>query len=193
MNAANAAKKAVTNVLNYISQFTCQNPGQATQQPPAESSSEKAEASSVDVAGTPKKDDNDNDNNDDDDDSDSNNNSSDSSGQSSIPVKDQVTAKNGLQYQSNPKHTLGQPGNSPRAGIEPSNSLELFEQSVQSTKRPNQRYAYDIETGFLHRFFNDGNGTWHWSGSTEPGPNALSSSQIPIDIRRFFHLPGKGW
>ena len=23
----------------------------------------------------------------------------------------------------------------------------------------------NIETNILHRFYNDGNGTWHWSGS----------------------------
>ncbi len=34
--------------------------------------------------------------------------------------------KNGLTYKSNTKHTRGQPGNRPNAGIEPKNSFELF-------------------------------------------------------------------
>jgi|GEM_PF-4861446 hypothetical protein len=41
---------------------------------------------------------------------------------SNIPVKDKTKASNGLDYQSNPKHTPGQPGNRPNAGIEPKNS-----------------------------------------------------------------------
>jgi len=41
--------------------------------------------------------------------------------------------KNGLTYKSNPKHTRGQPGNRPNAGIEPRNSFELFENSRVST------------------------------------------------------------
>ena len=78
---------------------------------------------------------------------------------SGVPVSEKTKASNGLDYQSNPKHTPGQPGNRPNAGIEPQNSLELFDNSVQSTKKPTQRYAYDESTAILHRFFNNGNGT----------------------------------
>ena len=112
---------------------------------------------------------------------------------SGIPVPEKTKASNGLDYQSNPKHTLGQPGNSPNAGIEPQNSLELFGNSVQSTKNPNQRYAYDESTGTLHRFFNDGNGTWHWSGSTNQGQNSIRGTDVPNDIKNIFDLPKKGW
>ena len=51
----------------------------------------------------------------------------------------------------------------------------------------------DSTTNTLHRFFNDGNGTWHWSGSTNQGVNSLSANEIPIDIKRLFGLQGKGW
>ena len=61
------------------------------------------------------------------------------------------------------------------------------------TSKPNQRYSYDSTTNTLHRFFNDGNGTWHWSGSTNQGVNSLSANEIPIDIKRLFGLQGKGW
>lgn len=98
-----------------------------------------------------------------------------------------------MDYQSNPKHTPGQTGYRQNAGIEPKNSLDLFGESVASTKNVNQRYAYDELTNTLHRFFNDGNGTWHWSGSTNQGANSLTSGDVPIDIRRYFGLPGKGW
>ncbi len=112
---------------------------------------------------------------------------------SGVPVSEKTKASNGLDYQSNPKHTPGQPGNRPNAGIEPQNSLELFGNSVQSTKNPNQRYTYDESTGTLHRFFNDGNGTWHWSGSTNQGRNSIHGADVPNDIKNIFDLPKKGW
>ena len=112
---------------------------------------------------------------------------------SSIPVKDKVRAGNGLDYKSNPKHTPGHQGFKPDAGIEPKNSLELFEKSVASTRKPNQRFTFDSETNTLHRFFNDGNGTWHWSGSTNQGVNSITGDQVPNDIKNYFGLPKKGW
>ena len=84
-------------------------------------------------------------------------------------------------------------GNKLSAGIEPSNSLELFENSIESPVRPDVRFAYDELTGTLHRFFNDGNGVWHWSGSTNQGRNSLTGDEIPIDIKRLFKLRRKGW
>nr|WP_243759581.1 RHS repeat-associated core domain-containing protein [[Clostridium] symbiosum] len=111
-----------------------------------------------------------------------------------VPVKEKTKASNGLDYQSNPKHTPGQPGNRPNAGIEPKNSLDLFGESVPSTSKPNQRFTYDAETSTLHRFYNDGNGTWHWSGSTNQGANStITGSQVPNDIKNIFGLPKKGW
>lgn len=112
---------------------------------------------------------------------------------SGVPVAERTTAANGLDYQSNPKHTPGQPGNRPNAGIEPQNSLDLFAASVQSSQNPNQRFTYDGETGTLHRFYNDGNDTWHWSGSTNQGENSLKGSQVPSDIKKTLGLPKKGW
>lgn len=112
---------------------------------------------------------------------------------SGIPVKDKTRALNGSDYQLNPKHTPGQPGYNSNAGIEPRNSLDLFGESVPSTAKPDQRFTFDKNTNTLHRFFNDGNGTWHWSGSTNQGANSLTSGGVPIDIRRLLGLPGKGW
>ena len=120
-------------------------------------------------------------------------NSNNSNNGSSLPVEEKTTARNGLNYQSNPKHTPGQAGNRPDAGIEPKNSLELFENSVPSSQNPNQRFAFDKETNTLHRFYNDGNGTWHWSGSTNQGANSLTGKQVPNDIKNIFGLPKKGW
>ena len=121
------------------------------------------------------------------------NNKKEASKNGPLPVKEPVKASNGLYYQSNAKHTLGQMGNKLSAGIEPSNSLELFENSIESPVRPDVRFAYDELTGTLHRFFNDGNGVWHWSGSTNQGSNSLTGDQIPIEIKRLFKLRRKGW
>lgn len=79
------------------------------------------------------------------------------------------------------------------AGIEPSNSLDLFADSVPSTKKTNQRFTYDNDTNTLHRFFNDNNDVWHWSGSTNQGANSLRGNQVPNDKKNLFNLPKKGW
>ena len=112
-----------------------------------------------------------------------------------VPVPERKKASNGLGYKSNPKHTPGQPGNRPNAGTEPRDSFELFGDSTPSNKNPRQRYTYEKSTGTLHRFSpteNDGS-LWHWSGSTNQGPNSLKGSQVPNDIKNLFHLPKKGW
>ena len=113
--------------------------------------------------------------------------------QGGIPVKEKTKTENGLYYQSNPKHTPGHVGFNASAGVEPKNSLELFENSVESSIKANHRYTFDSDTNTLHRFFSDGNGTWHWSGSTNQGINSLTSAQIPSDIKKMFNLSKKGW
>ncbi|ADO50545.1 putative adhesin/hemagglutinin/hemolysin [[Enterobacter] lignolyticus SCF1] len=103
---------------------------------------------------------------------------------SAIPVSEPVTANNGLVYKSNPKHTLGQQGNRPNAGIEPKNSLSLFEQSIPSTKQYQNkevRFAVDSD-GNIHRFEGT-NGQYHWNGSTGD-KNALASDQIPSAVQK---------
>ena len=110
-----------------------------------------------------------------------------------VPVQNVTTASNGLSYRSNSKHTLGEAGNRANAGIEPSNSLELFGKSIPSSKNSNVRFAYDDTTKTLHRFFGDDNGIWHWSGATNQGRNSLSQRDVPIEIIRIYDLKRKGW
>jgi len=108
------------------------------------------------------------------------------------PVTETTTASNGLDYRSNPKHTLGGVGNSLKAGIEPRNSLDLFGDSVLG--KNGNRYALDSD-GSLHRFADSNDGSWHWNGSTgqsSPRPN-LTSKQAGNDILNKFGLPKKGW
>ena len=98
-----------------------------------------------------------------------------------LPISETVTADNGLQVVSNSKHTPGMPGNNPKAGTEPSNSLDLFNSTVPGGV--GQRYAID-SNGNINRFSDDGNGIYHWSGSTGDAKAPLRVDNIPIDVRR---------
>ncbi len=103
---------------------------------------------------------------------------------SAIPAPEPITATNGLVYKSNPKHTLGQQGNRPNAGIEPKDSVKLFEQSIPSTKQyPNKEVRFAVDSrGVIHRFEGT-NGQYHWNGSTGD-KNALTSDQIPSAVQK---------
>ena len=106
---------------------------------------------------------------------------------SSLPTSTKTTAENGLDYQSNPKHTPGQQGYSPKAGTEPKNSINLFGNSIEYGKK---RYAIDAD-GNVHQFTNTNDGTWHWSGSTGDKTVPIKKSNIPNDVKKEFGLPGK--
>jgi filamentous hemagglutinin len=104
---------------------------------------------------------------------------------SPIPVAHPTVASNGLTYQSNSKHTLGQIGNRPNAGIEPQNSLDLFGQSIKSPiTYPNKvvTFAKD-ENGNVHRFEGT-NGIFHWNGSTGDAKNPLGANYVPSEVQK---------
>lgn len=92
------------------------------------------------------------------------------------PVPNAIPAGNGHLYESNDKHTPGAPGSNRNAGVEPRNSLDLFNDSRPSIDEPDTvRYTVD-SNGNIHRFSNNGLGTWHWSGST-------SDSGVPLNVQ----------
>ncbi len=105
-----------------------------------------------------------------------------------MPIPEKVTADNGLQVESNPKHTPGMLGSNPRAGTEPRNSLDLFNSSIPG--EDNARYAIDSK-GNINRYYDDGNGVYHWSGSTGDSGNPLNLSKIPVDVKRALGFKGK--
>ncbi|GJH25797.1 hypothetical protein [Caballeronia novacaledonica] len=105
-----------------------------------------------------------------------------------LPIPDTVTADNGLEVQSNPKHTPGMPGNRPNAGTEPANSLDLFNSSEQGGD--GVRYVID-SSGNVNRLYADGNGVYHWSRSAGDSSAPLNVSKIPIDIKRSLGFKGK--
>ncbi|MFI8416397.1 hemagglutinin repeat-containing protein [Serratia sp. NPDC078593] len=109
-----------------------------------------------------------------------------------LPIPEATTASNGLKIESNTKHTPGAQGFRPNAGIEPRNSLDLFEHSI-ATKDPKVRLSIDSD-GNIHRFFNtskDGTGSYHWSGSTGDGKNALGNRELGSFNREIKELRGK--
>lgn len=101
---------------------------------------------------------------------------------SNVPVPETTNASNGLKYKSNPKHTPGQIGNRSNAGIEPKNSLDLFEQSVE-VEGNKARWTYDKVSDTVHRFSPTGDGSYHWSGSTNQGANSLTT-EITKDVKQ---------
>lgn len=95
-----------------------------------------------------------------------------------VHLEDGVSVK----YKSHSKHTKGMPGNRPDAGIEPRDSLRLFEKSVQHGKK---RYAKDND-GNIHQFNSNKEGTeWHWAGRTgkdQPEKQQLSTKDINNNV-----------
>ncbi|WP_240043961.1 VENN motif pre-toxin domain-containing protein, partial [Erwinia persicina] len=109
-----------------------------------------------------------------------------------LPIPEATVANNGFKIESNPKHTPGAPGSRPSAGVEPKNSLSLFENSI-STKDPKIRLSID-NNGNIHRFFNtskDGSGTYHWSGSAGDGKNSLGNRELGSFNKEIKELKGK--
>lgn len=109
-----------------------------------------------------------------------------------LPIPEPIIASNGFKVESNTKHTPGAPGFRPNAGIEPKNSMDLFEHSI-ATKDPKVRLSIDND-GNIHRFFNtskDGTGTYHWSGSSGDGKNALGNRELGSFNKEIKELKGK--
>lgn len=115
-------------------------------------------------------------------------NGSGQSGKDRMPISEPVDADNGLRIESNPKHTPGMQGNHSNAGTEPKDSLALFNTSVRGGE--GVRYARDA-SGNINRFSSNGNGVYHWSGSTGDKNAPLNTPKIPIEIRRAFNFQGK--
>ncbi|MCT9189236.1 hypothetical protein KTH11_18640, partial [Acinetobacter baumannii] len=112
-----------------------------------------------------------------------------------LPVSTPTVAQNGLLYKSNPKHTPGGEGNRPNAGIEPKNSLELFEKSISVSGDSSKRYSVDSK-GNIHQFTYEGAGsnTYHWAGRTGGDQNSqqiMKVNTIPNEVFKHFGINPK--
>ncbi|HEY0210185.1 hypothetical protein [Acerihabitans sp.] len=92
-----------------------------------------------------------------------------------LPIPEAIVASNGLKVESNTKHTPGARGFRPNAGVEPRDSLKIFEGSV-TIGSDKHRYAKD-PNGCIHRFSPDNIGAYHWSGSTGDLHNKLQLTE----------------
>ena len=105
-----------------------------------------------------------------------------------MPVPEVTRTSNGLYYQSNLKHSPGQPSGYKPAGIEPRDSFSLFEQSERFISNERQRITL-TKDGHIHRFSptNQEETLWHWSGSTadKKAPLDLTPRQL-ADIRKMY-------
>jgi len=109
-----------------------------------------------------------------------------------LPIPAKTVAQNGLKIESNTKHTPGQLGNRPNAGVEPRNSLELFNESIPDPTQQGVRWTVDSDSG-IHRFYGKGgDGTYHWSGSTSDNRNPIKKDEPPKVIRDLVKLKKKG-
>ena len=109
---------------------------------------------------------------------------------SAIPYAKPVEATNGLTYKSNPKHTSGYGGQNGNldAGLEPLNSLQLFEKSVATTSQgSNKRFVVDAN-GVVNQFSLTKGTTYHWSGTIK---KSEYDSKIPSEVRKKLGVAGK--
>jgi len=111
-----------------------------------------------------------------------------------LPIPAKTIAQNGLKIESNTKHTLGQLGNRSDAGIEPRNSLELFNNSIPDPTNQGVRWSVDVDGG-VHRFSGKGgDGTYHWNGSTSDDRNPIPQNKkyIPQTVLSLTKMKRKG-
>ena len=99
-------------------------------------------------------------------------------------TKDKVI-KTDIQYYENPGHHDLNEGNMPynsTKAIIPSNHVNLWENSIKVDSDPKNRWAIENKDGttIYHRFQDDGNGNYHWNGSTKGQTSSGSEQNIKI-------------
>lgn len=104
------------------------------------------------------------------------------------------TPATGMPKYENPGHHdptgVGLPYN-PTKSVLPSNHEELWVNSIVDPNNSNTRWSVEAvgRKRIFHRFQDDGNGTFHWNGSTNGRTlsgedRKLPESIVPIEIRR---------
>ena len=96
------------------------------------------------------------------------------------------------QYYENPGHHDLKDGNMPynsTKAIIPDNHVKLWENSVKIDSDPKNRWAIENKDGkvIYHRFQDDGNGNFHWNGSTKGITSSgkernIKISDVPSDL-----------
>ena len=91
------------------------------------------------------------------------------------------------------KHQRGGPKGKRPAGIEPEDSIYAFERWGVKHENGNW-YARSSDNRSIYRYFSGGakSGDYHWSGRTGDKRDALSKSDIPPEIIKYFGFKVKG-
>ncbi|WP_227681246.1 polymorphic toxin-type HINT domain-containing protein [Psychrobacter alimentarius] len=103
--------------------------------------------------------------------------------------------KTKTQYYENPGHHDPKGGSNVSynntKSVLPNNHLDLWNESIQVASDPKNRWAIERKNGktTYHRFQDDGNGNFHWNGSTSGqttsgASRAIKIKDIPTEIQR---------
>jgi filamentous hemagglutinin len=76
----------------------------------------------------------------------------------------------------------------PNKSVLPENHNELWKNSIVDNKGTRWTKVGDGKKAEYHRFNNDGNGNWHWTGSTNGvtkggTPKGISKHLVPKEVR----------
>lgn len=62
---------------------------------------------------------------------------------------------------------------------------------ADAERERNAQKHFDGGLGSVNRFSTDGNGVYHWSGSTGDASTPLDVSKVPIDVKRLLGFKGR--
>ncbi|WP_428240571.1 RHS repeat-associated core domain-containing protein [Gynuella sp.] len=85
------------------------------------------------------------------------------------------------ELETNDKHIPGRPGYNRSAGTQPKDYADAYKNSIEYN---GVRYARSADGKAIYRYSNNGNGTYHWSGSTRDVSAPLTRNRIPDIVRK---------
>lgn len=90
---------------------------------------------------------------------------------------------------TNPKHVPGGEGFRPNAGIQPPDYAEAYQGAV---KVDGAWWGVSADGKSIYRYFESGDGTVHWAGSTGDERNPLTQKVVPSEVLKTFGFKAKG-
>jgi RHS repeat-associated protein len=92
-------------------------------------------------------------------------------------------------YENPGHHDPKSPNFNKSKSVLPSNHEDLYGKSVMAKDGNKWSVEGSGKKKVYHRFQNDGNGNWHWNGSTnskksDGSDNAINANNVPIEIKR---------
>jgi RHS repeat-associated protein len=89
-------------------------------------------------------------------------------------------------YEINPKHDPSKPLGGPDASVIPNNHMELWDNRTTYESSNDVWWSYEGtgKKAIFHKFASDGNGAYHWAGSTGKNMNRRGKEVTPIPISK---------